>query len=191
MKLNQLPNVITIVRILLVVPVVFCLGQGLYAWALYLFLAAGVSDALDGLLARQFQWRSRFGAIADPLADKLLMVASFLALSVLEHLPWWLFLLVLARDFVIVVGGLVYHRVIGPFQMQPSFLSKFNTFCQILLVFLVFFHLAYQMPGQSVLDNLVWLVMATTISSGVHYGWLWGRKFLQEYRHMKQEERPQ
>ena len=189
MNLSQLPNAITIIRILLVVPVVYCLGQGLYAWALYLFLAAGVSDALDGLLARQFHWRSRFGAIADPLADKLLMVASFFALSALGHLPWWLFLLVLFRDFVIVVGGLVYHRIIGPFKMQPSIFSKFNTFCQILLVLLVFLHLAHQVPSQSILNQLLWLVVITTIGSGVHYGWFWGRKFASEYRVLKAQIR--
>lgn len=175
--LRHIPNALTIIRCLLTVPMAFYLWQKSYNVALVLFVVAGVSDGLDGYLAKRFSWQSRFGAIADPLADKLLLITGFFTLSMIQVLPWWLAVLVIGRDLVIVLGAYVYHRLFGPYDMQPSLLSKFNTLAQIVFLSLILLHLAQAFPlTQSVLVALIVLVSLTTTLSGLHYVWLWGRR---------------
>ena len=118
--LRHLPNLISVFRVLLVPPVVWLMVQGRYGEALALFVIAGASDGLDGYLAKHFGWVSRFGSIIDPLADKLLLTASFFTLAWLGHLPLWLAVLVIARDLVIVIGGLAYHYLVGKFSMAVA-----------------------------------------------------------------------
>lgn len=130
MNRRDIPNSISVFRILLVVPVVWLLLQQHYAMALVLFAIAGLSDALDGFLAKVNGWESRLGSILDPLADKLLLVCSFLALVWLGLIPSWLFVVVIARDLIIVIGGVAFHLMFGRFEMEPSIISKMNTFFQ-------------------------------------------------------------
>lgn len=173
--LRQLPNAITLLRIALVWPMAQALWLGEFRDAFTLFFVAAVSDALDGLLAKRFGWVSRFGAIADPLADKLLMVTSYGVLAWTEHLPIVLFFLVIARDLLIVGGALCYHFLFRPVDMAPTWLSKFNTLSQILLVVLVIFHLAWGGVPMSGIRFLEGLVVLTTLASGIDYVWRWGR----------------
>src|SRR3990172_3309285 len=105
MGLKDIPNIISLLRMALVPPVVILLLNGYYGWALLVFVSAGLSDGLDGYLAKRFGWRSRLGAILDPLADKLLLVASYLTLGWLGQLPLWLVAVVVGRDIVIVAGA--------------------------------------------------------------------------------------
>ncbi|MEM9100926.1 MAG: CDP-alcohol phosphatidyltransferase family protein [Pseudomonadota bacterium] len=182
MSLKQLPNILTVGRVLLVPPFVWLLFAQDFQWALLLFFVAGLSDGVDGFLAKHYGWHSRFGAITDPLADKLLMVSAYTTLAFLSYLPFWLLFAVLARDIVIVAGATVYHSIIGPFIMTPSLLSKTNTFFQIFLVLLVLIELAYNVIAEVVIKAIIWLVFALTVSSGVHYVVAWSRKFLQERR---------
>ncbi|MFC4258756.1 CDP-alcohol phosphatidyltransferase family protein [Marinobacter lacisalsi] len=173
-----IPNGLTLLRILLVLPFAWSLANDHYRSALVLFFVAAATDGLDGLLARMFGWKSRLGAIADPLADKLLLVVAYLMLSVTGVLPIWLFLLVLGRDLVIVAGGLVFHRLIGPFDVQPSILGKLNTLVQILAVLAVMLAEAgFPLPARTH-DIAVATVAGMAVISGVHYVGLWGLRAL-------------
>ncbi len=173
MKARDIPNLITALRILLVFPVIYLLFQHRFEWALGLFLLAGISDGIDGFLARRFGWRSRLGSILDPLADKLLMISVFLTLGWLELAPWWLVAAVLLRDLVIVLGGLAYHVLIGEYAMEPALISKLNTTAQIALVLGLLASQIWPLPGELV-QGLIYLVAATTLLSGLHYVLAWG-----------------
>jgi cardiolipin synthase len=176
MRINasQLPNLLTFSRIALVPVLILVLRDRDYTAALLVFLLAGASDALDGWVAKRWRYTTRFGAILDPVADKFLLVSSYVMLMLLEHLPFWLVLTVVFRDLLIVGGYLVYTSVVGTAQMRPSRLSKFNTFAQILLVFAVLVHEAVGFDYEFMIDALVWLVFITTTASGVHYVVVWG-----------------
>ncbi len=183
MTRKDIPNLISVLRILLVVPVVMALLDEQFIMALLLFAVAGVSDGLDGFLAKQFQWQSRLGSILDPLADKLLLMASFTSLTILGFIPWWLLLAVIARDIIIVTGGLAYHYLIGRFELMPLWSSKINTFLQIALVLLVIVEQQW-FPGLEILVTAgIWLVLASVINSGSEYIIVWG---LKAWRQLKQ-----
>lgn len=173
---KDIPNLISIARILLSLPVAWLLLNERYGEALILFFIAGVSDGLDGYLAKQFGWRSRLGSILDPLADKMLLVTSFLCLAWVGLIPFWLVALVMGRDLVIVLGGLAFHWLIGHYEMAPTWISKLNTVLQITLVLaLVLSNGLHALPD----TFLVWLVYGaclTTILSGLDYVWTWGRR---------------
>ncbi|OZG72596.1 CDP-alcohol phosphatidyltransferase [Hahella sp. CCB-MM4] len=174
---RQLPNAITLLRIFLVAPIVFCLAREWYRDALWLFLVAGLSDGLDGFLARTFHWASRFGAITDPLADKVLLVSVFVVLTINGLLPLWLTILVFARDLIIVAGALTYHMLVGSYSIRPSVWGKLSTFAQITYVLVVVLYYAgLPMPLLAV-EQGVWIVAATSLISGAHYVTVWGRKY--------------
>lgn len=180
--LRHLPNTLTVLRCLLTLPLAWQLTERQFGNALILFLIAGASDAFDGFLAKRFQWQSRFGAIADPLADKLLLLVGFGMLSYIEVLPWWLFGLVFARDALIVGGALSYHWLFGPYPMQPTLLSKTNTTLQILLLSLVLINLGlWPMPYWLLASGIV-IVSFSTIVSGLDYVWTWGRRCAEQRR---------
>lgn len=168
-----LPNTLTIARMLLVPVLVVLLILGDYLSALIVALIAGVSDWLDGALARRFNWQSEFGGFLDPVADKLLMVAAYLTLGWLDQLPIWLVVLVVVRDVVIVCGGLYYHYRIERFKGEPTQLSKFNTFCQLLLMWVVLVALAGFNVPVPLLLGLIWLVGALAVATMLHYIVLW------------------
>lgn len=142
--------------------------------ALILFAIAGISDGLDGFLAKHYHWQSRLGSILDPIADKLLLVASFATLSYLQLLPWWLFFLVMGRDLVIVIGALAYHNAFGEFELKPLWSSKINTLLQILLVLLVMVQAQWFSELDAVITIGIWLVVASVINSGSEYVMVWG-----------------
>lgn len=169
----MLPNLITIMRIILIVPFAYYVMIEQYALALVIFLIAGLSDGLDGLLAKRFRWQSRFGSITDPLADKLLLLVALLLLVVKGHISWTLFWVSTARDVIIVGGATSYHYFVGPYEMRPSLISKWNTALLILLVLLVLVTVAdwYSVPD-ILLQGLEITVILTCIISGLHYIWL-------------------
>lgn len=181
-----LPNIISILRILLVIPTVKYLWHNEYAKALTVFFIAGASDGLDGFLARRFGWMSRLGSVLDPLADKLLMTAIYFTLGLMGQLPIWLVVLVIGRDLVIVFGALAYRLLVKEITMQHLLISKFNTGAQILLVLLVIYHLstfplAAQIPT-GVISFLIYFVAFTTIASGVAYVIIWSKRARNELR---------
>lgn len=144
--------------------------------AMAIMAVAGITDGLDGYLARRFDWRSRLGALLDPLADKLLMMASYVTLGYLGHIPLWLTVLVVGRDVVIMTGAAAYYRLTGHLEMDPTALSKANTALQVALVVVMVGALAGLAVPAWALAGIVWLVAAFTLASGLHYVWLWSRK---------------
>lgn len=179
MKARDIPNIITALRFLLVPPVIILLLQERFTAALIVFGVAGLSDGLDGFLARRFDWRSRLGGIMDPLADKLLVVSSFVTLGWLGLIPAWLVLLVILRDLVIIAGATFYHMRIEQFDAEPSVASKLNTAAQILLVLAVLYSSGIQALPVMLMDVLLYGVLVTTLWSGFDYVWTWGRRAMQ------------
>ncbi len=167
--LRHLPNALTLLRILLVGPLVWLLLQGDYPRTLIGFAIAAVTDAVDGLLAKRFGWTSELGKVLDPLADKLLLVAMFVTLSVLGLVPAWLTVLVVARDVVIAVGALLFRLSFGVLEGRPTPVSKLNTLCQILFVLAVTARAAGAGLSEPVVMTLGALVMVTTVVSGLDY----------------------
>jgi len=176
MSVRGVPNIITVLRILLVLPVVLSLLNEQYGVALILFAIAGASDGLDGYIAKRYDCASRLGSILDPLADKLLLVSTYVSLAWLGLLPLWLVVVVLVRDLLIVIGGFAYHRFIGQYDMSPSFVSKLNTVTQILLGFLVVLSMSLLPLPTLLIDGMIYVVLVTTLLSGSDYVWTWGRR---------------
>jgi len=176
MNLSFIPNAICIVRVVLVLPIVMYLLAGRYTAALILIVVAGFSDALDGFLAKTFDWRSRLGSLLDPIADKLLMVSTFVTLVYIGLVPIGLTLTVVLRDVVIVIGALVYQRISGELRGEPSLISKLNTACQLAFLVLA---IAQAGLGWPPVDWLVLLgagVVFTSITSGVNYVLVWSKR---------------
>lgn len=178
-----IPNLLTFARILLTPAFLaaFLRDQPMLAWLL--FLAAGVSDALDGYLAQRLRQRSRLGTIIDPLADKFLLVTAFLCLGAAGELPLWLVLLVVVRD-VVIVGGLLVLRGQGvrvEDRIQPSLLGKASTLLQLSLVLLVLTQEAWGADWRLLRLGLAGLTAVVTAASGGLYG-LQGRAMLRQAR---------
>jgi cardiolipin synthase len=176
MKARDIPNLISFLRILLTLPVVWLLFERHFSYALMLFAVAGFSDGLDGFLAKHFHWESRLGGLLDPLADKALLMSSFLVLGGLGLIPVWLVILVIFRDLTIVGGALYYHFSVEEVDAQPSLISKLNTLLQILLVLLVVTDAGPFPLPQLLLQGLVWATGLTTLVSGALYVWVWTNK---------------
>ncbi|HBK57402.1 MAG TPA: CDP-alcohol phosphatidyltransferase [Xanthomonadales bacterium] len=181
-----LPNAITLARIGLVPPLWWLLYREQFAPALVVALVAGLSDALDGGLAKRYGWQSRLGGLLDPIADKLLLAACFVGLWSAGALPDWLLLLVLGRDLVIVAGAVAWNLLIGPLEAQPTLLSKFTTAVQIILVLLVMAKLAFAIEPGVAATGLIWLAAALTAISGLDYVVRWSCKA----RIAKRKDRP-
>ena len=173
-SISQLPNLITVSRIALAPVLILLLKEQNYAASLGVFIIAGISDGLDGFIAKRFHLTSRLGSILDPLADKTLLVSSYVMLTFLNQLPFWLMLTVAFRDLLIISGYLVYTSMVGPVQMRPSWLSKFNTLMQILLVIVILAQQALALVYTPLVNILIYAVLFTTCASGVHYIWVWG-----------------
>ncbi|MEM9743208.1 MAG: CDP-alcohol phosphatidyltransferase family protein [Pseudomonadota bacterium] len=177
--MRWLPNGISLLRIALVFPTIGSLLRDEYPAALLLVVVASISDALDGFLARRFQWTSRLGSFLDPIADKLLVAGLYLTLTFLEALPLWLLAVVLLRDVVIVAGAAAYRFVVGPLVMAPTRLSKLNTGLQFSLVVSVLVMLAF--PTLEALEAILnpWafvLVASTSLLSGAQYVINWSAR---------------
>lgn len=172
---EQIPNIITVIRILSIAPICWLLWREAYALALGLLVAAGLSDALDGFLARRYGWLTRLGAILDPVADKLFVVSVFIVFGLQGTLLWWLVCLVLGRDVVIVLGAIACRLLRGRLEMRPLMISKLNTGLQIFLLAMTLLHVALYPLPEWFNQGLQWAVAVTTCLSGIAYVILWGR----------------
>ena len=164
----------------MVVPTIYFLLEQRYGDALIVFFIAGVSDGLDGFLARRYGWTTRLGSILDPLGDKLLMTATYFVLGWLTHLPLWLVAVVIGRDVVIVVGALAYRLLVQSITMKPLLISKINTACQIILVLVMLYSLS-GWPGSEKMtgwltQGLIYLVLITALLSGLAYIAIWSQR---------------
>jgi cardiolipin synthase (CMP-forming) len=169
-QLLTAPNQITLLRLIFIPFVIITVLDGNWPWALGLLIAAGLSDALDGLLARTLHQQTLLGQYLDPLADKLLLSSLFLVLSVAKKIPWKYTVLVFSRDVCIVATAVVLYATVGFRDFRPSMFGKINTVCQIAAVFFVI--LAQVMPISTVLLLEKFFLYATfvfTLVSGIHY----------------------
>ncbi|MYF27728.1 MAG: CDP-alcohol phosphatidyltransferase family protein [Gammaproteobacteria bacterium] len=187
-SVRHLPNALTIARVALVVPAGWLLWIEAIPEALVIIAIAGVSDFVDGELARRFNWRTTFGAIADPAADKLLVLVVIVVLALQRHVPAWLPVVVVGRDLVIVIGALAYRLIVGKFEVEPTQLSKANT---ALLVFVLLFVIIGLMGDDYAVAAMVAgpidplgfvLVGVSSIVSGGQYVLLWSRRASVELR---------
>jgi cardiolipin synthase (CMP-forming) len=166
---RHLPNLICLLRLALIWPIAVVLQAGEYRAALALFVAAAVSDGLDGYLAKRFNWTSELGKFLDPLADKLLLVTVFVECAWLGLVPWWLSAAVVARDVLIGLGALIYRLWFGALRGRPTLLSKFNTGAQLLYVMLVILNATLRGRPSEILEACAFITLVTTAVSGVHY----------------------
>ncbi|MBT8143200.1 MAG: CDP-alcohol phosphatidyltransferase family protein [Gammaproteobacteria bacterium] len=179
MNLRQIPNTLCVFRIVLVAPILWSITGGQYEIALLLFIVAGGTDALDGFLARQFDWHTELGGFLDPIADKLLMVFVMVWLALEQLVPLWLALILISRDIIIVSGALAYRLLIGPFAGSASGASKVNTAMQLLFVTAILAQAAYTLLPEVVIAVMGSLVFVTAIVSGLSYIRDWTRLALQ------------
>lgn len=183
--LSQIPNAISVGRIVLILPTAWCLWTGRYVEALILMAIAGASDAVDGWLARRFSWNSQFGATIDPLADKFLVGVLFLVFAIQGHLPVWVVAVVVGRDVVIMAGAISYRLLFRHIEFHPTFISKANTAMQIFIVLLILLGLCEFPVISSLAVDIaqpygVWLLAVLGVVSGLDYVITWSRKAIQE-----------
>lgn len=167
----SLPNLITLLRLCAVPAAVWLIIKGRLDLAFWVFVGAGVSDALDGWIARRWNLRSALGALLDPVADKALLVSVYVTLAMIGVLPDWLAILVVFRDALIVGGVVVFYLLGTPRPIEPILISKANTALQIGLAALALFLAGFGLEAAGLLEALVWATAATTLASGAAYVW--------------------
>jgi cardiolipin synthase len=171
--LVTIPNYITIFRFILVPFIVMALLSGYVGAALIGFVIAGISDGIDGFIARRYNQGSELGAYLDPIADKLLLVSLFVVLGFVKELPVWLVVIVVSRD-IFIIGAVLLGAVIGkPLEMHPLFVSKANTAFQIILVTVTLADIAFDFSLAGVRMVLVWIVALLTAASAAAYLMAW------------------
>ena len=167
MNIN-IPNILTVVRILLTPLFVIFLLRDMFSFALLVFSIAAISDGLDGLLAKYFNQYTVLGAYLDPIADKLLLVSAFVSLAVLEIIPPWLTVIVISRDILIITGISIFAITDIHIEMKPSLVSKCTTVAQMFTIFLTLLNL--KISGAHIIKlSLFWITAGLTITSGLHY----------------------
>jgi len=172
----SIPNLITLGRILLVPIVVWAIATPGAMWiAFLLFVAAGISDAIDGFLAKRFHMTTELGAYLDPLADKALIVSIYLTLGINNLIPRWLVILVVSRD-ILIVGGIILSWLVGkPLKIKPLLVSKLNTVAQIVFACVVLGSLGFAIPAETLTLVLMGLVAVLTLLSVAAYLAEWVR----------------
>jgi cardiolipin synthase len=169
------PNLITLARILSVPVLVWAIASGEMLIAFGLFVAAGVSDLVDGFLAKRFNMTSEIGAYLDPLADKVLIVSIYVALGITGAIPRWLVILVVSRD-IMIVGAIILSWLAGkPVELRPLFVSKLNTAAQIIFACLVLASLGFKFDAGPVQTIAMALVAILTLLSVAFYVAEWVR----------------
>lgn len=172
----SLPNLVSFARLLCVPLAVWLMLDNEMFIAFWVVVGAGLSDAVDGFIAKRFNLRTELGAYLDPLADKALLVSAYLTLGYLHHIPLWLVILVVFRDLTIIGGAVVVYAIAGSFKSRPSLLSKVNTALQIALAVMVLARLALEFDDMGLTRLLVPVVGVTTFLSGVAYLVHWARR---------------
>ncbi|MGE0222786.1 MAG: CDP-alcohol phosphatidyltransferase family protein [Acetobacteraceae bacterium] len=173
-NLLNLPNMITFARLCAVPLAFWMILEHRLDRAFFLFAAAGISDAVDGWLARRYGGNA-LGALLDPLADKALLVTMYVTLAAIDALPPWLAILVVFRD-VLIVGGAIALGVLGfPLVIRPLYISKLNTMMQIMLVAVILLEGGFGLTITGLSTAMIWTVALTTLASGVAYVWVTAR----------------
>ena len=180
--LINLPNFITLGRLLSVPLAVWLILSQEFLLAFWVFIAAGVSDAADGFIAKHFDAETELGRFLDPIADKALLVSVYIALGQAGHLATWLVILVVFRDCLIVVGAMLFQTLIRPLKPQPLLVSKINTTAQIVLAAAVLGVVGFQLNALcfAFVQVMVYFVAVTTFLSGGAYVVTWSRRAAEE-----------
>ncbi|MDP1990936.1 MAG: CDP-alcohol phosphatidyltransferase family protein [Syntrophales bacterium] len=166
----NIPNLLTLLRIILVPVIVILLIQGLYLKALIVFIVAALSDVLDGFLARILHQQTALGAYLDPIADKALLASSFVTLSVLHNIPGWLTVIVISRDVIILLGISVLSIMSISVKIRPTFVSKITTALQLGTVLMVLYNRCIPGSFNEIWQTaLFWLTAFFTVISGLDY----------------------
>jgi cardiolipin synthase len=169
-RIWTVPNQITLLRLGFLPFFLILISYEEYKWALLVLVLAGLSDGIDGLLARKLNQRSALGAYLDPIADKLLLSSSFVILAFKKEIAWWLTIIVLSRDVLILIVAVVIILISGYRQFPPSIFGKLTTMTQIILVFTVVLNAAYSNPMLvQLIRALVYIVASLAIISAFHY----------------------
>lgn len=176
----NLPNLISMLRLAAVPVVAWLILQRQWEAACWLFLAAALSDGLDGFLARALKQTTPLGAALDTVADKALGVVTLVMLTLEDAIPLWVTLAILARDSVIVLGALSYRGLAGHLEIHPTWLGKMHMFAEFALLALVLGSLATLLAAGVWLDWLFAGVFTIAVASGVQYVWIWGVKARRE-----------
>lgn len=176
----NLPNLISVLRLAAVPVVAWLILQRQWEAACWLFLAAALSDGLDGFLARALKQTTPLGAALDTVADKALGVVTLVMLTLEDAIPLWVTLAILARDSVIVLGALSYRGLAGHLEIHPTWLGKMHMFAEFALLALVLGSLATLLAAGVWLDWLFAGVFTIAVASGVQYVWIWGVKARRE-----------
>jgi cardiolipin synthase len=171
---QQLPNLISLARLLAVPVAVYLILLDELLAAFWVFVAAGISDAVDGLLAKRMNLESEIGAYLDPLADKALLVGVFVTLGYVGQVPIWLVILIVFRDVLIIGGAILFQTLTQSLHMAPLFISKVNTVAQLALAAAVLARPALGVPLDKVPEILIFIVAVTTFLSGAAYVIKWG-----------------
>jgi cardiolipin synthase len=167
----NIPNILTILRVLLIPAFVISLMNRYYGWSFVIFTVAGITDAVDGGLARITRQRTRLGAYLDPIADKVLLTSAFVALAILKFIPSWLAVIVITRDVIISLGFVILFLMDRRPEIKPTKFSKFNTAIQVLTIAVVLFS-KVQGSFSALVSVMIWGAAATTILTGLHYIYL-------------------
>ena len=175
-----LPNLITVGRLFLVPLIIWFISDGSFGAAFVVFVVAGISDGVDGFIARQYNLRSRLGTYLDPIADKVLLVSVFLSLTFIDEMAGWLTVMVVSRDIFIIGGVMLGWIMDRPIEVKPLIISKINTAGQIILAALALGNLAFDAGLGLVTDVLVWLVGVLTVASAAAYLVDWIRHMAQD-----------
>jgi cardiolipin synthase len=167
----NIPNFLSLLRIILVPVIVIFLIQGSYTKALFIFIIAGLTDALDGALARLLNKQTKLGSFLDPLADKILLSTSVIALAIFNLIPSWLAVIVISRDFMILLGIVILSMMSVTYEIKPVFVSKVTTALQIATVFFALLLKTYTFDiiSYNWILILSWLTASFTIISGLIY----------------------
>ena len=173
MRASSIPNLICLARIVLVIPIIRSLWQEQFMLSLLLIIIAGLSDILDGYLAKKNNWRSYLGSVLDPAADKILLVSLFLTLQSMDLIPLWLTLTVITRDLMIVFGLSLYRYFVGVPKPKPTRISKLNTTIQLVFIIFVILAQGFQFPFEILAMVCGSLVFVTSILSGLDYWIIW------------------
>ncbi len=164
----NIPNAITLFRVILIPFFINLMIYGYYREALIVFVVAGLTDALDGMIARLTKKKTELGAFLDPLADKLLILSAFVTLVLLDRLPVWLVIIVVSRDAILALGSLIVYVMTHAIEIRPSFVGKLTTVLQLIVVIVSLILLNFG-TEMGIMIVLQWTTAGVTIISGAQY----------------------
>ena len=180
MIVSSIPNLLTVFRFFLVYPIVISILEQNYNLTLFFFFLAGISDFLDGYLARKFSWESRFGKVFDPVSDKVLVIATLISLSLVDEITIYLTVFLLSRDLFIIVGVILSSLLIDDYEIKPYFSGKFNSFVLMTYLGFVILEVTFGFVPILFLNFLMGTLILTSIYSVIEYLNYPGRKVISQ-----------